>query len=86
VERSASGPLRMTITVRTSMGEPKRDGRNGTHELNPFERPAHTVTTKVGEWLVLIDTEAVCVECGNDLAADGYPLCLDCLETTEHDH
>ena len=37
--------------VRTSMGAPTVDGRNGTHELDPHDRPAHTVTTKVGEWL-----------------------------------
>lgn len=39
--------------VRTSMGTPKVDGRNGTHELDPFNRPAHTVTTKSGEWRVV---------------------------------
>ena len=38
--------------VRTSMGTPKVDGRNGSHELDPFTRPAHTVTTKAGEWTV----------------------------------
>lgn len=41
------------IIVRTSMGEPKVDGRNGTHELDATERPAHTVTTKVDSWAVL---------------------------------
>lgn len=40
------------LVVRTSMGEPKSDGRNGTHQLDPVERPAHTVTTKVGDWRV----------------------------------
>jgi DNA (cytosine-5)-methyltransferase 1 len=40
------------IYVRTSMGKPKVDGRNGTHELDPFSRPAHTITTKSGEWRV----------------------------------
>lgn len=24
--------------------------------------------------------QRVCIECGNDLAADGYSLCSDCLE------
>lgn len=38
--------------VRTSMGAPKVDGRNGSHELDPFERPAHTVTTKADSWEV----------------------------------
>lgn len=35
--------------VRTSMGEPKVDGRNGTRELDPELRPMHAVTGKVGE-------------------------------------
>lgn len=35
------------VTVRTSMGAPKVDGRNGTHELDPATRPMHTVTTKI---------------------------------------
>lgn len=34
--------------VRTSMGTPKQDDRNG----NPEIRPAHTVTTKTDSWLV----------------------------------
>ncbi len=38
--------------VRTSMGTPKSDGRNGSHVLDPTERPAHTVTTKAGEWTI----------------------------------
>jgi DNA (cytosine-5)-methyltransferase 1 len=37
--------------VRSSMGTPKVDGRNGTHEFDALNRPAHTVTTKVGEWV-----------------------------------
>jgi DNA (cytosine-5)-methyltransferase 1 len=37
-------------TVRTSMGTPKVDGVNGTHELDPDERPAHTVTSKTDSW------------------------------------
>lgn len=34
------------VTVRTSMGAPKVDDRNGSHELDPAVRPMHTVTTK----------------------------------------
>ena len=45
------------FVVRTSMGEPKSDGRNGSHELDPFTRPAHTVTTKVGEWQLRSDAQ-----------------------------
>lgn len=33
-------------TVRTSMGTPKVDDRNGSHELDPAARPAHTITSK----------------------------------------
>jgi DNA (cytosine-5)-methyltransferase 1 len=40
------------LSVRTSMGEPIVGNRNGTHRLDPHNRPAHTVTTKVGEWRV----------------------------------
>jgi len=36
--------------LRTSFGEPKADDRNGSHEMNPAERPAHAVTTKAGDW------------------------------------
>lgn len=38
-----------SMTVRTSMGEPKVDGRNGAHQLDPARRPMHTVTSKSGE-------------------------------------
>lgn len=38
--------------VRTSIGEPKDDPQNGHHTLDPAVRPAHTVTTKAGDWLV----------------------------------
>lgn len=34
------------LTVRTSMGAPKVDDRNGTHEIDPAARPMHTVTSK----------------------------------------
>lgn len=44
--------------VRSSMGTPKVDGRNGSHEFDPFNRPAHTVTTKVGEWTITGPTAA----------------------------
>lgn len=39
-------------TVRTSMGEPKRDGRNGSHQLDPAVRPSHTVTSKAGSFVL----------------------------------
>jgi DNA (cytosine-5)-methyltransferase 1 len=38
-------------TLRTSFGEPKPDDRNGSHEMDPFERPAHAVTTKTKDWV-----------------------------------
>lgn len=38
--------------VRTSMGKPKADERNGSHELDPFNRPAHTLTSKSDQWLI----------------------------------
>jgi DNA (cytosine-5)-methyltransferase 1 len=38
--------------VRTSMGKPKVDDRNGSHELDPFNRPAHTLTSKSESWLI----------------------------------
>lgn len=38
--------------VRTSMGKPKVDERNGSHELDPFNRPAHTLTSKSDQWLI----------------------------------
>lgn len=34
------------VTVRTSMGTPKVDDRNGTHTLDPAIRPMHTLTSK----------------------------------------
>lgn len=45
------------LKVRTSMGTPEVDGRNGSHELDPHERPAHTVTTKADSWVVEGATE-----------------------------
>lgn len=39
-------------TVRTSMGKPKVDGRNGSHQLDPAIRPSHTVTGKVGSFVL----------------------------------
>lgn len=37
-------------SVRTSMGTPKIGNDNGTHVLDPYNRPAHTVTTKTDSW------------------------------------
>jgi DNA (cytosine-5)-methyltransferase 1 len=43
--------------VRTSFGEPaagpkhEGSGSHGTHEMNPLERPAHTVTSKTKDWV-----------------------------------
>lgn len=28
--------------------------------------------------------EQICLECGDDLAAEGYPLCVECLETSSY--
>jgi DNA (cytosine-5)-methyltransferase 1 len=44
-------------TVRTSFGQPAAgpkstgSGSHGTHEMDPFERPAHAVTTKAKDWV-----------------------------------
>lgn len=48
----AAGRFVPGMVVRTSIGEPKDDPQNGHHTLDPAERPAHTVTTKAGDWLV----------------------------------
>lgn len=54
-------------SVRTSMGTPKVDGRNGSHELDPELRPMHTVTGKVGEARVMRSNYGT----GGDPAARG---------------
>src|SRR6266536_1682065 len=36
--------------VRSSYGQPKDDPRNGGHEFDPHDRPAHTVTGKARDW------------------------------------
>jgi DNA (cytosine-5)-methyltransferase 1 len=38
--------------LRTSFGEPADAPRNGTHEMDPFTRPAHAVTTKAKDWVL----------------------------------
>lgn len=62
VEREDSEPaptlrsgnrLNAVSWVRTSFGEPKVDGRNGTHVLDPNESPSHAVTGKVGSWALI---------------------------------
>lgn len=45
-------------TVRTSFGEPSAGPRNGAHEMDPFERPSHAVTTKAKDWALRIDAQA----------------------------
>jgi site-specific DNA-cytosine methylase len=40
------------MTVRSSLGTPKVDAQNGHHTFDPHARPAHTVTTKTGDWQV----------------------------------
>lgn len=57
-----------STVVRTSMGKPKVDERNGSHELDPFNRPAHTLTSKAESWLIK-DAEASWDE-SRKLAAD----------------
>lgn len=37
--------------VRTSRATPKDHPKNGTHELDPFNRPAHTLTGASREWV-----------------------------------
>lgn len=39
-------------TVRTSMGAPVVDGRNGSHELDPAVRPSHTITSKASSFVL----------------------------------
>jgi DNA (cytosine-5)-methyltransferase 1 len=51
------GPQRATrggesLLVRTSYGDPKDDGRTGSHLIDAAARPAHTVTSKVRSWQV----------------------------------
>ncbi|MFJ4808537.1 DNA cytosine methyltransferase [Streptomyces longwoodensis] len=38
--------------LRTSFGTPKPGAKNGSHELDPFEQPAHTVTGKAKDWVL----------------------------------
>lgn len=50
----AAGDMRWVL--RTSFGKPAAGPKNtgtgshGTHEMDPFERPAHAVTTKAKDW------------------------------------
>lgn len=41
---------RSAWSVRTAFGTPSADRRNGSHEIDPFDRPAHTVTSKTKDW------------------------------------
>lgn len=36
--------------VRTAFGAPSKDRKNGSHEIDPFARPAHVVTSKTKDW------------------------------------
>jgi DNA (cytosine-5)-methyltransferase 1 len=38
--------------LRTSFGQPKDAERNGSHEMDPFGRPGHAVTTKAKDWVL----------------------------------
>jgi DNA (cytosine-5)-methyltransferase 1 len=38
--------------LRTSFGTPRAEPRDGTHEMDPAERPAHTVTGKAKDWIL----------------------------------
>jgi len=49
---TALGWGRAASSVRTSYGTPADVPGNGHHTLDPVERPAHTVTSKVGDWQV----------------------------------
>ncbi|TMS00127.1 DNA cytosine methyltransferase [Nonomuraea basaltis] len=44
--------------LRTSFGEPS--GASGTHEMDPFVRPAHVVTTKAKDWALSRPATTVC--------------------------
>ena len=46
--------------LRTSFGKPKQDPRNGSHEMNPFEQPAHAVTSKAKDWTLTRPAATVC--------------------------
>ena len=48
-------------------------------ELKESIPPAYTHW--IGERLIAsVTADAVCVGCGDDLAADGHPFCLECIE------
>lgn len=69
---TALGWGRSATSVRTSYGTPADVPGNGHHTLDPAERPAHTVTSKVGDWQV---TPAACCELAV-LTEDGDVTCL----------
>jgi DNA (cytosine-5)-methyltransferase 1 len=52
IDQAAAIQSYPAAVVRTSMGKPKVDDRNGSHELDPFNRPAHTLTSKSESWLI----------------------------------
>jgi DNA (cytosine-5)-methyltransferase 1 len=51
---------RVEWVLRTSFGTPKPDARNGSHEMDPFEQPAHTVTSKAKDWALHRPATTVC--------------------------
>lgn len=59
------------VVVRTSMGEPKVDGRNGSHELDPAQRPMHTLTSKSGESRVMRSNYGTGGDAQNRVERDG---------------
>jgi site-specific DNA-cytosine methylase len=84
-------------SVRTSYGKPADVPGNGHHTLVPAERPAHTVTSKVGDWQVT-PAAASCPDCehthtpegcaGSPSASDRWagvsPSACDCDTPQEH--
>jgi DNA (cytosine-5)-methyltransferase 1 len=38
--------------LRTSFGTPKPGVKNGSHEMDPFQQPAHAVTSKARNWVL----------------------------------
>jgi DNA (cytosine-5)-methyltransferase 1 len=53
--------------LRTSFGTPSDTPGNGTHEMNPAERPAHVVTSKTKDWT--LTRPATTLQCDERLFA-----------------
>ena len=63
----------LSWVLRTSYGQPGDTPRNGTHEMNPAERPAHTVTGKVKDWAAWTVERPATTVCGRgELGRPGH--------------